>query len=94
VVAVSGTNQYKVEPLALVTTVAPPILAVFSALLPAAAGALEAGAALEAVPPEVAGPDEPPQAAITKAAASPADASHTLFIAYPPVPRAPGKPVT
>ena len=94
VVAVSGTNQYKVKPLALVTTVAPPILAVFSALLPAAAGALEAGAALEAVPPEVVELDELPQAAITKAAASPIGASHILFIAHPPVPRSPGKPVT
>jgi hypothetical protein len=94
VVAVSGTNQYKVEPVALVTTVAPPILAVFSALPPAAAGALEAGAALEAVPPEVAGLDDPPQAAITKAAASPTGTSHTLFIPYPPSPRSPGKPVT
>jgi hypothetical protein len=83
VVAVSGTNQYKVKPLALVTTVAPPILAVFSALLPAA-GALEAGAALEAVPPELVELDELPQAAITKAAASPAGTSHTLFMTYPP----------
>jgi hypothetical protein len=37
-VLVSGTNQYKVNPLAFVTTVVPPTLAVFSAL-PAAAGA-------------------------------------------------------
>lgn len=37
-VLVSGTNQYKVNPLALVTTVAPPTLAVFSAL-PVDAGA-------------------------------------------------------
>src|SRR5215831_6045267 len=86
VVAVSGTNQYKAKPLALVTTVAPPILAVFSALLPAAAGALDAGAALEALPPEPVELDELPQAAITKAAASPAGASHTLFIAHPPSP--------
>src|SRR5690349_18245622 len=85
VVAVSGTNQYKVRPLALVTTVAPPILVVFSALLPAA-GALEAGVALEAAPPELAGLDELLQAAITKAAASPAGTSHTLYITYPPVP--------
>src|SRR5215472_3200649 len=70
-VAVSGTNQYKAKPLALVTTVAPPILAVFSAL-PPAAGALEAGAALETVPPEGVELDELPQAAITNAAASPA----------------------
>jgi len=86
VVAVSGTNQYKVKLLALVTTVAPPILAVFSALLPAAAGALEAGVALEAAPPELVELDELLQAAITKAAASPAGTSHTLFITYPPVP--------
>src|SRR5215472_14231166 len=69
-VAVSGTNQYKAKPLALVTTVAPPILAVFSALLPAAAGALEAGAALETVPPEGVELDELPQAANAKAAAN------------------------
>jgi len=81
VVAVSGTNQYKVKPLALVTTVAPPILAVFSTLLPAA-GALEAGAGLEAAPPELV----ELQAAIIKAAARPAGASHTLFITYPPSP--------
>jgi len=86
VVAVSGTNQYKVKPLALVTTVAPPILAVFSALLPAA-GTLEAGVALEAAPPELVELDELLQAAITKAAASPAGTSSTLFITYPPVPR-------
>src|SRR5215831_16819204 len=89
VVAVSGTNQYKAKPLALVTTVAPPILAVFSALLPAAAGALDAGAALEALPPELVELDELPQAAITKAAASPAGTSHTLFITYRPSPHSP-----
>jgi hypothetical protein len=81
VVAVSGTNQYKVKPLALVTTVAPPILAVFSALLPAAAGALEAA------PPELVELDGLLQAAITKATASPAGTSNTLFITYPPAPR-------
>jgi hypothetical protein len=94
VVAVSGTNQYKVKPLPLVTTVAPPILAVFSALLPAAAGALEAGVALEAAPPELVELDEPPQAAITKAAASPAGTSSTFFITYPPSPRSGRQPVT
>jgi len=76
VVAVSGTNQYKVKPLALVTTAAPPILAVFSALLPAAG-------ALEAAPPELVEPAELPQAAIIKAAASPAGTSQDLFITYP-----------
>ena len=93
VVAVSGTNQYKVRPLALVTTVAPPILAVFSALLPAA-GALEAGVALEAAPPELVELDELLQAPITKAAASPAGTSHTLFITYPRPPAQGRQPVT
>jgi hypothetical protein len=59
VVEVSGTNQYRVKPLALVRTVAPPILAVFSAPL-VAAGALEAGAPA----PELAEVVELPQAAI------------------------------
>ena len=50
-VEVSGTNQYSVKPLALVRTVTPPILVVFSA--PLLAAALEAGAAaLEVVLPE------------------------------------------
>ena len=72
VVGVSGANQYKVNPLALVSTVAPPIVAVFSALLEAAAPEVAVLAGL----PELA------QAAIaTAAAASPADASHLLFIA-------------
>src|SRR5689334_5523880 len=93
VVAVSGANQYKVKPLALVTTVAPPILAVFSALLPAA-GALEAGAALEAAPPELVELDELLQAAIMKAAASPVGTSHTLFITYPRPPAQGRQPVT
>jgi len=35
VVLVSGANQYKVKPLELVSTVAPPILAVLSAVAPA-----------------------------------------------------------
>src|SRR5690348_16288258 len=48
VVGVSGANQYKVKPLLLVSTVAPPMLAVFR--LPAA------GAAWPLLPPE-----EPPE---------------------------------
>jgi len=80
VVGVSGTNQHKVNSLALVSTVAPPIFAVFSAVPDAAAGAAAAG---ECPPPDP--PDPPellelPQAAITStAAASPADASHLSF---------------
>ena len=68
------------KPLPLVTTAAPPIVVVFSALLLAAA--LEAGAAALALPePEELA--ELPQAAIMSAAASPAGASHVLFIACP-----------
>jgi hypothetical protein len=89
VVGVSGANQYKVKPLALVSTVTPPIVAVFSVLLLAAAGALEAGAAALEVP-ELVGLVELPQAVIISAA-SPADASHLLFI---PCPRSDKRPVT
>ena len=82
-VAVSGANQYKVKPLALVRTVTPPIVAVFSVLLLAAAGALEAGAEPEEAPPELVELEELPQAAIMSAAARTGAASHVLFIAYP-----------
>jgi hypothetical protein len=81
-VEVSGANQYKVKPLALVRTVLPPIVAVFSVLL-LAAGAVEAGAAPEEAPPELVELEELPQAATMSTAASPAAASHVLFIAYP-----------
>ena len=67
----SGTNQYSVRPWALVSTVTPPIVAVFSMLL-AAAGALEAGAAALEVP-ELVELVELPQAVIISAA-SPAGA--------------------
>src|SRR6266550_4018022 len=91
VVGVSGANQYSVKPLALVSTVAPPIVVVFSALLLAAA-ALEAGAAApEVVLPEPVELVELPQAAIRSVAASPAGASHLLFI---PCPRSDERPVT
>src|SRR5215831_820072 len=83
VVEVSGANQYSVRPLALVRTVAPPILVVFSALALLAAGALEVLPEVELV--------ELPQAAIRSVAASPAGASHVLFIACP---RSGGRPVS
>jgi len=75
-VEVSGTNQYTVKPLALVRTATPPILAIFTALPLLAAGALEAA-------PELGVLVELPQAVIKAAAASPADASHLLFMANP-----------
>jgi hypothetical protein len=92
VVAVSGTNQCKVKPLPLVTTVAPPILAVFSALLPAA-GALEAGVALDAAPPELVEPDELLQAAIRKRRPAPPAPAIPYSSHIPLSPRSPGKPV-
>jgi hypothetical protein len=63
VVEVSGANQYKVKPLALVRTVAPPIVVVFSAD-PEAAGA---DVLVPVVPVELA---ELPHAAIRRATAA------------------------
>ena len=77
-VEVSGTNQYKVNPWLLVSTVTPEIFAVFSAVPGAALDAgieLDAGA-LEA--PEPWEPDEPHAAATSPAAANPAGASHLI----------------
>jgi hypothetical protein len=73
-VAVSGTNQYSVKPLALVTTVTPPIFAVFRAVLdePVAGDA----AALDELPdPAEPPPDEHPHAAATTASAAMATAA-------------------
>src|ERR1039457_5315653 len=92
VVGVSGTNQYRVKPLALVSTVAPPIVAVFSALPDAvaaaeacgAAGGGAGGGAAAAAAPAGAELPELPQAAITSATApTPAGASHLIFITCP-----------
>jgi hypothetical protein len=81
VVEVSGANQYRVKPWALVSTAAPPIVVVFSALL-LDAGAPEAPAAGGVLLVELV---ELPHAAIIKAAAaSPAGASHVLFITCSP----------
>jgi hypothetical protein len=81
VVEVSGANQYRVKPWALVSTVTPPIVVVFSALL-LDAGAPEAAAAGGVLLVELV---ELPHAAIIKAAAaSPAGASHVLFITCSP----------
>jgi hypothetical protein len=82
VVLVSGANQYKVKPLAFVSTVTPPIVLVSSVLPDAAA---------ECVPPEPAGVLEvlelPHPVAISAAAASPTGASHLLPISQFSVPR-------
>jgi hypothetical protein len=78
---VSGANQYKVKPLALVSTVAPITFALFS-IVPDAA-ACEAGALEAAELPE---PEEPPHAATTRAAAAcPAGASNLIRMACLPL---------
>jgi hypothetical protein len=94
VVAVSGANEYRVKPFALVTTVTPLTCAVFSAPLPAAALDAEAGAldaeagaldaeagALEAAPPALPLDDELEHAAaLIATAAVPAAASTVTWI--------------
>src|SRR5215470_15994792 len=70
VVLVSGANQYRVNPLALVRTVAPPIFVVLTALL------LDTGVPV-CVPPEPPEcPELPHPAAISAAATRPAGTSH------------------
>jgi len=64
VVAVSGANQYRVKPWALVSTAAPLIVVVFTALPDTAAPDAAPGGALAAPPG-----DELPQAAMVSAAA-------------------------
>lgn len=86
-VLVSGANEYKVRPLALVSTVTPPTFAVFSAL-PADAGAPEDVALAGLIgADEVAGADEVPEllhpAATSPATVSPAGTSHLLFTQIP-----------
>ena len=64
VVAVSGANQYRVKPCALVSTAAPPIVVVFSALPAAAAPDAAPGGALasqQAGTTERQGPEERPR---------------------------------
>src|SRR5215472_16269146 len=68
VVEVSGTNQYRVKPLLLVSTVAPITFAVVTVAPPPDA----------AVPPE---PDEPQAAATNATATSPAGASDLIRMA-------------
>ena len=86
-VAVSGTNQYSVKPLALVSTVAPPIFAVFRAVLDEPA----VGDAVAELPdPAELPPDELPHAVATTASAARATAAQPagvrdllLRITYP-----------
>jgi hypothetical protein len=73
-VAVSGTNQYSVKPLALVSTVTPPIVAVFRAVLdePAVGDVAALGELPDPAEPP---PDELPHAAATTASAARATAA-------------------
>jgi hypothetical protein len=64
-VLVSGTNQYKVKPLAFVSTVIPPTLAVFRVL------AVDAGAPECVELPELAGADDRLARAISSSSRSP-----------------------
>jgi hypothetical protein len=80
-VAVSGANEYKVNPRALVTTLTPPIVALFRAAPDPAAPGAEAGA-LDGVPPPVPVPDDELEhaAALMATAATPAAASNLIRI--------------
>jgi hypothetical protein len=71
-VLVSGPNQYSAKPFEFVSTTAPPIFAVETVFPEAAADEFAPE------PPEL--PELPHPTAISAAAASPAGASHTLFI--------------
>jgi hypothetical protein len=83
VVDVSGTNQYKVKPLELVTTFVPLIVAVIRAELEAGAAALLVGAAGLLL--EVDELPELPHAATTRAiAASPAAPHMFRILSYLP----------
>ena len=66
----SGANEYSVNPLALVSTVAPPIVVVFRLPVVAAAGVL-----VPVLPPAEDVPDEPHAARTTAAAATASTAS-------------------
>lgn len=82
-VAVSGANQYSVKPFALVSTVAPPIVAVFRAALDEAVPVDEAALDEElAEPAELAVDVLPHAAAIRATAAKPTGAHHRLRITY------------
>jgi len=78
-VEVSGTNQYKVWPLALVSTVALPIFVVFRAVPEDAAGADAAGELPEPLPEPPEPEDELPHAATTSAAATAPTGTSHLF---------------
>jgi hypothetical protein len=82
VVAVSGANEYSVKPLALVSTVTPPIVAVFRAVpdeLAVAEAAAEAPAA-DGLPGLLGVVDELPHAAAISATATSPKGAHITFL--------------
>jgi hypothetical protein len=90
-VAVSGANEYKVKPLAFVSTVTPPIFAVFRAVAEAVAdgeadgeafGVVEAGAFDAGDEVLVDGEELPHAAAKTARPATPAAAHHLAFARF------------
>jgi hypothetical protein len=81
VVAVSGTNQYSVKPLALVSTVTPPRVAVFRAVpdeLAVADAAAEAAA--DGLPELLGVVDELPHAAAMSATATSPKGAHLVVV--------------
>jgi hypothetical protein len=88
-VAVSGANQYNVNPFALVSTVTPLIFLVFRAVLDELTlgdeTALTEEPAMPADPVVLAVPVLPQAAAISAMAARPPGTHHRLRITYPPL---------
>ena len=83
---VSEANEYKVKPRALVTTLVPPIVVAFRAVLEAAAGeaaALDEVLGVLAVLLVPDGDEVPHAAAIRATPARPAGTNHRLRITYP-----------
>jgi len=79
---VSGPNEYTVKPFALVSTLVPLTVAVFSAVLDEAAAGLEAALGELLLVPDVLAVDEVPHAAAIRATpARPAGAHHRIRIA-------------
>ena len=84
-VAVSGANHYTVNPFAVVSTFAPPIVTVFRAVADPAAGEEAALGELPALLAVLvlAGEEVPHATAIRATPARPAGTNHRLFITYP-----------
>jgi hypothetical protein len=80
VVAVSGANEYSVKPLALVSTVTPPIVAVFRAVPDELAVAEAEAPAAAGLPGLLGVVDELPHAAAISATATSPKEAHSTFL--------------